>query len=267
MDVFNIDRRIVHFGIAGAVVAGLWVADSNLAMHAEHNVAQTAKHHSQLENTPDVYVGGLPVSAAMFTKEVPFLEVKSQDIEVPELGVVNAATTLRDITVTPNQVISGDFAGAPVSTYTRGINIDSIVLGRLLGISDLSISNPDDISPAGGPSAEAELTGTLPGDADESTVKVTLRLDGHMFHMKPFDTDDERLIEAFSFSFDTRKLPLPAQATYVRLQGGTIAFETQQRNIRLENAQLSPLEIQGSEAAAIEEAENKAADTERRVGR
>ena len=179
---------------------------------------------------------------------------------------VNASTVLRDITVTPEQVVNGDIEGAPVSTYSRGISLDGVALGRLLGITDLSIANPDDISPSGGTSAEAELTGTLPGDAHKSTAKVTLRLVGPEFRMQVYDTDDERLQKAFSLNFDTRQLPLPAQATAVKMQGGTISFEVQRRNIKVQLAQLSPLEIEGSEQKAVEEAEKKAADTKHRVG-
>lgn len=84
--------------------------------------------------------------------------------------------------------------------------------------------------------------------------------------MQVYDTNDERLQKAFSLNFDTRQLPLPAQATAVKMQGGTISFEVQRRNIKVQLAQLSPLEIEGSEQKAVEEAEKKAADTKHRVG-
>ena len=243
-----------------------WVADACVAMHTEHKVAQAVKANSRLDNTPDVFIGGTPYVWAAASKEIPYLEVKALDVEVPKLGMVNASTVLRDITVTPEQVMNGDIEGAPVSTYSRGISLDGVALGRLLGITDLSIANPDDISPSGGTSAEAELTGTLPGDAHKSTAKVTLRLVGPEFRMQVYDTDDERLQKAFSLNFDTRQLPLPAQATAVKMQGGTISFEVQRRNIKVQLAQLSPLEIEGSEQKAVEEAEKKAADTKHRVG-
>lgn len=257
---------MAHLGVAVAVVAGAWLADSTVAMHAEHQVSQRAKKTSRLEDSPNVYIGGLPVSAAFFTKEIPYMEVQSTDVEVPKLGMVNASTTLRDITIRPEQLFSGDFEGSPVSTYSRSISLDGVALGRLLGITDLSIANPDDISPMGGPSAEAELTGTLPGDTHKSTAKVTLRLVGEHFHMKVYGTDDERLHKAFGLNFDTRQLPLPAQATSVKLQGGSITFEVQRRNITLKAAQLSPLEIEGSEQKAIEDAAQKAEDTASEVG-
>lgn len=266
MSVLKIDRRIVHVLLVVCVLLAVWVADACVAMHTEHKVAQAVKANSRLDNTPDVFIGGTPYVWAAASKEIPYLEVKALDVEVPKLGMVNASTVLRDITVTPEQVMNGDIEGAPVSTYSRGISLDGVALGRLLGITDLSIANPDDISPSGGTSAEAELTGTLPGDAHKSTAKVTLRLVGPEFRMQVYDTDDERLQKAFSLNFDTRQLPLPAQATAVKMQGGTISFEVQRRNIKVQLAQLSPLEIEGSEQKAVEEAEKKAADTKHRVG-
>lgn len=264
--VIYLSRPVVRLAAVAGVVLTAWLADSAVAMHAEHTVAQKAKASSQLENSPNVYIGGVPFTLGALTKEVPYLEVNSSDVEVPKLGMVNASTTLRDITIRPEQLFSGDLEGAPVSTYTRSISIDGVALGRLLGITDLSIANPDDMSPTGGPSAEAELTGTLPGDTTKSTATVTLRLVGPEFRMSVYGTDDERLKKAFGLVLDTRQLPLPAQATSVKLHGGSITFEVQRRNITLKTAQLSPLEIDGSEEKAVEDAAQKAQDTANEVG-
>lgn len=266
MTVIYLSRTTVRLAaVAGVLLTG-WLADSAVAMHAEHTVAQQAKASSQLENTPNVYIGGVPFTLGAVTKEIPYLEVNSSDVEVPKLGMVNASTTLRDITIRPEQLFSGELEGSPVSTYTRSISLDGVALGRMLGITDLSIANPDDMSPTGGPSAEAELTGTLPGDTTKSTATVTLRLVGPEFRMSVYGTDDERLKKAFGLVLDTRQLPLPSQATSVKLHGGSITFEVQRRNITLKTAQLSPLEIDGSEEKAVEDAAQKAQDTANEVG-
>lgn len=266
MTVIYLSRNLVRLAAVAGVVLTAWLADSAVAMHAEHTVAQQAKTSSQLENTPNVYIGGVPFTLGALTKEIPYLEVKSSDVEVPKLGMVNASTTLRDITIRPEQLFSGELEGSPVSTYTRSISLDGVALGRMLGITDLSIANPDDMSPTGGTSAEAELTGTLPGDNTKSTATVTLRLVGPEFRMSVYGTDDERLKKAFGLVLDTRQLPLPSQATSVKLHGGSITFEVQRRNITLKTAQLSPLEIDGSEEKAVEDAAQKAQDTANEVG-
>lgn len=236
----------VGAGIA-VTVAALAVVDTGFAMHAEHTLAQQVKAEAHLENTPQVYIGGMPYlgAAVLPDHEIPLMEVKALDIEVPRLGLVNASTTLRDVQVTADQLVSGNFTGATVSTWSRAISVDAVSLGRLMGINDLQIANPKNISPTSGTSAEAILEGTLPGDTESTSVEVKLRLVDERFIMTPVNADNDRVAEAFSYSLDTRQLPLSAQATAVRLQGGSITFETQHRNTSLEVSQLSPVEIDG----------------------
>lgn len=240
-------RPLKIIGGIAVVVGVLGVVGTGFAMHAEHTLAQQVKAEAQLENTPQVYVGGMPYlgAAIMPDHEIPLMEVNALDIEVPRLGLVNASTTLRDVQATPNQLFSGNFTGASVSTWSRAISVDAVSLGRLMGINDLQIANPKNISPTSGTSAEADLVGTLPGDDESTTVEVTLRLIDEKFIMTPVNAENDRVAEAFSYSLDTRHLPLSAQATAVRLQGGSITFETQHRNTTLDVSQLSPVEIDG----------------------
>lgn len=247
-------RRLRAALIFGGVVAALGAADSGIAIHAEHVVAQHVQENSRLETAPNVFIGGLPYTQAFITQEIPHMAVNALDVEVPEFGMVNASTVLRDVTVTPQQALSGDLDDAPVSLLSRSISIDGVSLGRVLGITDLSIANPDDISPAGGITTEAELTGTAPGTKEKSTVLVTLRLHGPRFDMTPVKvvsapTDsplsEEELKEAFSYSMDTRRLPLPNQATSVRMTNGAITFDVQRHNVKLAMSSLSPLEEEG----------------------
>ncbi|MDN6137474.1 DUF2993 domain-containing protein [Corynebacterium sp.] len=231
--------------VAAAVVLG--AIDTGFAMHAEHTLAQKVKSEAQLENTPQVYIGGMPYlgAAVLPDHEIPLMEVNALDIEVPRLGLVNASTTLRDVQVTSEQLFSGIFTGAKVSTWSRAISVDAVSLGRLMGINDLQIANPKNISPTSGTSAEAVLEGTLPGDEESTSVEVALRLIDEKFIMAPVNPENDKVAQAFSYSLDTRQLPLSAQATAVRLQGGSITFETQHRNTTLEVSQLSPVEIDG----------------------
>lgn len=256
MSLVTIPARTYRIGrtvIAVAAAVGLaWLADSAVAMHAEHTMSQDVKDSSRLEHSPSVYIGGMPYLAATLTKEVPLIEVSVLDVEVPQMGMVRANTTLRDVTVTPDQVLSGDYTGAEVSTLSRSISLDGVAFGRLLDMTDLSIANPKNISPTGGRSAEAELTGTAPGQEDKATVVVTLRLVGEIFEMRPTavtdmpeGADKDAIIDAFTFDLDTRDLPLPLQATAVFLSGGSISFETQRRETVLDPRQLSPVEIDG----------------------
>lgn len=248
----RIARRVGWVLALVGLIAALFIAGAFVASHTEHVVSQEVKTNSRLPTSPDVYAGGMPYSAAVLTGDIPLLEVSSLDVEVPEFGLINASTTLRDISVRPGQVFSGDLDGAFVSTFSRSIQLDGVALGRLLGLDDLSLSNPEDISPGGGVSAEAEMTATLDGYSDPATVHATLRLVKDEFYLtptevvdKPEGASDEEVKKAFSYQLNTGRLPLPAPATVVRLQGGALTFETQRRNITLNTAQLSPIEIAG----------------------
>lgn len=236
-------------GIAAATVVSLTalagLADAACAMRAESAIAERSRTASALEDSPAVYIGGFPFLAALVTHEVPFLEVNALDVEVPTYGMVNASTTLRDITVDRQQLLTGNFEGAKVSTFSRSISLDGVAVGRLLGMNDLLIANPKNISPSGGTSAEAELTGTIPGEEEPTTVTVELRLVGTTFHMTPVDAPTPAAREAFSLTLETHQLPLPAPATMVGMRGGSLFFEVQRRNITLSDTQLSPLEIEG----------------------
>src|SRR5699024_609848 len=101
------------------------------------------------------------------------------------------------------------------------------------------------ISPTSGTSAEAILEGTLPGDTGSTSVEVTLRLVDERFIMTPVNADNDRVAEAFTYSLDTPQLPLSAQATAVRLQGGSITLDTHHPNTSLQISYRSPMDIDG----------------------
>ncbi|MDY3128038.1 MAG: DUF2993 domain-containing protein [Corynebacterium sp.] len=233
----------VLIAIGGSTV----LIDSAFAIHAEKEVGAAIKEVSGLESTPGVYVGGFPYLAAGFLAEheIPLIEIRALDIEVEQFGLINAFTKLRDVNVTREQVLSGNFNGAEVSTLSHSIILDGVALGKLFGITDLQIANPKNISPSGGVSTEAELTGTLPGDEEPTTTVVDLRLVNENFIMTPVTAPSAKAAEIFSFEMDTRQLPLPHQASMVRLLGGSLEFETQTRDTIFDIHRLSPVEIDG----------------------
>lgn len=229
-----------------------WLADSIMAARVESSISTQVEARSNLEVSPDVSVGGVPYLAAIITEEIPHVDVTVLDVDVAGLGMVNAFTNVAGLTVTSEQVLSGDISGSHAELISRTVSLDGVSLGYLLDMTDLDISNPYDISPAGGSEAEAQLTGTPPGFEEPITVDVDLRLVGHMFHMSPrtlidvpaHRTEDAR--EAFTYSLDTRRLPLAGQASSVSLGGGSIYFEARRHNTSVKWSDLSPIEFSES---------------------
>lgn len=235
-----------------AVIGGAgWVTDSVAALRVERAISQQVEENAHLDTSPSVFAGGAPYLQALVTGEIPRLNVNALDVNVEGLGMVNASTSVAGMLVSPGQVFSGEIEGAPAELISRTISLDGVALGRLLDMTDLDIANPYNISPTGGVSSEAQMTGTPPGFDVPVTVIVDLRLVGPMFHMTPralVDVPEEltdRAREAFTYSLDTRRLPLSGQASSVTLSGGSIYFEAQRHNVTVRVDDLSPLDRTG----------------------
>lgn len=232
----------------GAVAALAWAADSTAAIRAERAISTAVAENSNLEVHPRVYLGGVPYTQALLTGEIPRLSVEALDVDTPGLGLVNARTELTAIEADRHQVLSGDLTGATAEVFSRQLGLDGVAVGEQLGMTDLDISNPYDISPGGGPAVEVQLTGTPPGFDQPVTVIATLRLNGPTFRMVPVELRDvppsraEDATQAFTWELDTRSLPLAGQAEGVRVSGGSIYFTAQRRNITVAFSDLSPLE-------------------------
>jgi hypothetical protein len=247
---------LIIASVLAVLIGGGWLVDSIAASRVERHISAAVEEQAGLEVSPRVNVGGAPYLAALFTGEIPTISVHALDVDVAGLGMVNAQTELTRVTVTRDQVLSGDITGSPASAFARTIRLDGVALGRLLGMTDLDIANPYDISPAGGSAAEAQLTGTPANRREPVTVIVDLRLVGEQFHMSPRElvdapddlspAEEEAAREAFSLTLDTRSLPLAGRASRVNMSGGSIFFEAERHNVTVRLADLSPVDVSGS---------------------
>lgn len=229
------------------------IADTVIAIRVERHIASSVTIRAGLEREPEVYVAGIPYIGALITQEIPLVTVESQDIDAPNLGLVNSRVELTDLEATREQVLSGDYVGASSKLVRNLLSLDGVAVGKHLAITDLTMSNPYDISPGGGQASEATLTGTPPGFSEPVSVMVALRLRGDTFEMlprrvitAPSGREDEAL-EAFRWSFSTPSLPLSGPAESVYLNGGSIYFESERRNTTVTDTDLLPLhyEAQG----------------------
>ncbi|SFG73596.1 LmeA family phospholipid-binding protein [Corynebacterium spheniscorum] len=236
-------RRLLY--LIASLLLILWVADGIIAIRVEKRIATIVENYSNLEVAPRVSAGGTPYTAALLSGTLPQVSADVYDVDLPPFGMVNARTEAINVEASPAQVLSGDLAGAQTELLRRTISLDGVSLGRQLGIMDLDIANPYDISPAGGSVTEAKLTGTPEKFERPISVVVALRLDGPMFRMTPrvidFPEREEEIREAFTYEFDTRELPLASQAQSVTLDGGSIRFSAEVRNTALEFSKLAPL--------------------------
>ncbi len=224
-------------GLALIVVA----ADTVLASRAEHRVAQ---RYSGTE----VYIASFPFTTSLLLGSIPRVSVTALDAPVEGIGIANATSEAVDVSVAGAKAIRGDFAGAKAATLRRQVRLDGVAFGELLGMTDLDIANPYDISPRGGPASEVRLTGTPPGMDEQVSVVATLRLVDGVFHLRPSvidhapsDADTDAVVRAFTLTRDTRDFTLGGPADLVQVSGGSIEFSRDRINVTLEPEDLSPL--------------------------
>lgn len=226
-------KAAVAVAAALAVLAG---ADTIVAANVERAVAQPGIQAS---------VGGFPYTASLLTGKVARVSVEHLDAAVDGPGVATTGVDVFDLALdNPREALSGEFESGTARLVRRRVRLDGVGFGTLLGITDLDIANPYDISPAGGAASEARLTGTVPGTEDPVTVVVTLRLIDGIFQMRPSKLIDDTSPEtqaAFTLDLDTRTLPLDGPADRVQLRGGSIEFSRDRINTAFDPADLNPM--------------------------
>ena len=246
---------VVLTAVLVGVLVAMWVVDTAMAARSERLLSQRVAEHSHLGFAPEAYFGGLPFVSNFITGVVPSMYVSVTDVKVKPFGLLRTHTTITDVEVSADRLLAGDVAGAKAALITRGVNFDAVSLGRPMGITDLDISNPYDISPAGSAASEVKLTGTPPGFTGPVTVIAELRLKGKMFLLSPItvtdrsklhdaqsaELSDDDIFRAFRWELDTTTLPLSKQASYVGADGGTVYFESQQRNVVVSMDDLAPV--------------------------
>lgn len=221
-----------------ALAAALGLADTAVASQVERTLAP-AGAEAQVTATPFVLSG--------VSGRIPRVTVRRTDADIPGPGVGTASVEMFNLELdTPKDALHGKIVGANARLVRRRIRLDGVGFGELLGITDLDIANPYDISPAGGVASEARLTGTVPGADQPATVIVTLRLADGVFHMRPSQLlevpdDEQAVLDGFTFDLDTRTLPLGGPADLVQLTGGSLEFSRDRVNTVVEPADLEPL--------------------------
>lgn len=208
-------------------------ADAAVASHAERAIAEPGIRAS---------IGGFPYATALASGKIPRVSTEFLDASIDGPGVGTVGVDVFNLALdSPHDALTGEFQSGTARLVRRKVRLDGVGFGRLLGITDLDLANPYDISPAGGGASEARLTGTPPGADESVTVVVTLRLEDGIFHMSPSMLVDDTDPAAFTLDFDTRTLPLGGPADRVQLSGGSIEFSRDRINTVFEPSDLDPL--------------------------
>ncbi|MBN9645026.1 DUF2993 domain-containing protein [Corynebacterium mendelii] len=235
--------------VLAVCVLGAWIADTVAAARVEKTISSTIRQDNTTAGEPRVWVGGTPYLLALATGTVPTVAIDMGDVDVPDFGLVTLRTDATGITVTPQQVLGGDWQGATAKYLVHSMRLDGTSLGAQLGMDDLQISNPVDISPMGEPQTEALLTGTPPGVDDRFSVLVKLRITAGVVSITPLEIRSspqvgpavqQQALNAFTWSSDSADLPIGGRASSIQCTGGSILIQSATDNVRLNHDNLSP---------------------------
>ena len=201
----HLGRRVLGIGIIGVIVVlvGALFADTLGAMRTEHSFSRALLASPRLSYEPEVTISGFPFLTHARSGQFTGAVITARGVSIPcpasggcrvELGATLGPLRVPDgFSITASDIVHTD----SVSAYTR---LDSVNLGRMLGIVDLTVNTPapTDKAGGGGPgdgllsrSSGVLLTGTVPlppVDADSDvppsastyrgpTVRVSVEVD------------------------------------------------------------------------------------------
>lgn len=257
-------RRILVRTAIGLVVTLLILvlADSLVAARTEHRISNKLYEGSNLATPPSVEVTGLPYTAAAFTHELQSVTVGARDVDVPGWGLMSVTSSAQYVTVSKEDVFTGDIQDAPARKVFYRLQLDGVSLGAKMDINDLLIQNKDDISPRGGWESEAIFEGTPDGYAQPATVEMRLRIKQGSVHISAVDLikapeskkvdakvvdgagvpEDIRkeILKTFSMEISADSLPMRGNPIRVYVAGGGVFIESEQYYTSVSIQDLAP---------------------------
>ncbi|AZG45720.1 hypothetical protein D7316_02320 [Gordonia insulae] len=169
-------RRALGITILGVIVitVGALLADTVIAMRTEHGFSRALRESDRVTYDPEVTISGFPFVTHARDGAFDGAVITARGVSIPcpppgdchaELGASLGAFSVPDgFRIGPSDIVHT----ASVDAHTR---LDSVNLGRMLGILDLTVNTPApvDRAGAGGPgdglltrTSGVLLTGTVP---------------------------------------------------------------------------------------------------------
>ncbi|MCM6772985.1 LmeA family phospholipid-binding protein [Nocardia sp. CDC159] len=242
------------------------VADFTAAAYTEYRVSRALRAGGDLSADPEVTIHGFPFVVQAWRGDYRNVEIRAR-ANHPEIpGEILVESTLEGVRIPIDDLVDGKLRAVPVDRVAGRMRIDSLELGRLLNIPNLSLTGPpadksDGTGGSGGTGMTTQgntylLSGTIQvGPESRSTtrvsVKVNLLLDGDQVRVVATDIyrgnetdttpaslgpdlDKAAVLARFTRTIDTRDLPFGVHPTKVQALGGDIIVEGEGRNMTLE---------------------------------
>jgi hypothetical protein len=159
------------------IVFGLLVvADFGAASAAEYQVSKQMRAQLQLSEDPSVRINGFPFLAQAAMGDFRDVQLQAQAVKVGQLSEVGLEANLHHAKVSAADMIAGKANKLDVAEIVGRARLKSSDVGRLIGITDLTIVPAPKDALSGVPGGGSDRTQT-PGTTVDQT-KTTIQLDG-----------------------------------------------------------------------------------------
>ncbi|MET0700891.1 MAG: mannan chain length control protein LmeA [Mycobacterium sp.] len=161
----NVGVRKLLIGLCAtvlAVVIGAIGVDFGTTIFAEYRLARTVRTAAKLNWDPSVAILGYPFIPQALRHHYDEVEIKANDVEHPRVNKASLEATLHAIDLTDASWLVRPGATLPVGKVESRIIIDSLHLGRFIGINDLMVeAPPKESNDATGGTTESGISGSV----------------------------------------------------------------------------------------------------------
>ncbi len=145
-------------GIAAVAAVGV---DFGVSIYAEYRLSSTVRHAANLGSDPFVAILGFPFIPQAVNHHYDELEIKATAVDHAAVGKATLEATMHSVGLTNGSWLMRPAAKLPVGRLESRIIIDSVHLGRYVGISDLMVeAPPQETNDATGGTTESGISGS-----------------------------------------------------------------------------------------------------------
>ena len=163
----NVRVRKVLVGVTAAAIAvgvvglGALGVDYGASIYAEYRLSTTVRNAANLGSDPFVAILAFPFIPQAMGDRYRELEIKANAVDQPIVGKATLEATMHSIDLTNASWLIRPDAKLPVGKLESRVIIDSVHLGRYLGINDLMVEAPPlESNDATGGTTESGISGS-----------------------------------------------------------------------------------------------------------
>jgi hypothetical protein len=163
----NMRMRKVLIGVVSAAVAivvaivGAVAVDFGTSIYAEYRLSRAVREAADLGSDPFVAILGFPFITQAMRNHYDELEIKANTVDQAMVGKATLEATMHSVGLADSSWLIRPNAKLPVGKLESRIIIDSVHLGRYMGITDLMVeAPPEETNDATGGTTESGISGS-----------------------------------------------------------------------------------------------------------